>query len=241
MAKPIRLGILTPSSNTALEPLTQAMAAAVPQCTAHFARFEVQEISLRPQALGQFDIAPILAAARLLAHARVDAICWSGTAAGWLGVDADVRLCEAIREQTGIPATSAVLALNELLALNGVSTLGLVSPYVADVQARIEANYAQLGIPCVAERHLDITVNFDFGLVEPARLRTLIDEVAAAGPQAIAVYCTNLRAAALAEAVEREHGVLLLDTVATAVWGALRAAGADPRQVRGWGRLFASA
>jgi maleate isomerase len=30
----------------------------------------------------------------------------------------------------------------------------------------------------------------------------------------------------------------LLDTVSTTVWGALRAVGADPSAVRGWGQLF---
>jgi maleate isomerase len=62
--------------------------------------------------------------------------------------------------------------------------------------------------------------------------------VATARPQAITTFCTNLRAAALAERVEAELDIPLLDTVSTTVWGQLRAAGADPAQVRGWGRLF---
>jgi len=38
--------------------------------------------------------------------------------------------------------------------------------------------------------------------------------------------------------VEAEFGIPLLDTVSTTVWGALRAAGADPGVVKGWGQLF---
>lgn len=238
MFRPIRLGVLTPSSNTALEPLTSALAAAVPGCSAHFARFKVTEISLSQQALGQFDDSKILAAAELLADARVDVIAWSGTSSGWLGFDADRRLVERIRERTGIPATTAVLALNELLALGGVQRLALVTPYTADVQARIADHYREAGIEVVAERHLGICVNHDFALVEPERLRGLMREVAAERPQAITTFCTNLRAAAMAESVEAELDVPLLDTVSTTVWGALRAAGTDPAAVRGWGRLF---
>lgn len=63
-------------------------------------------------------------------------------------------------------------------------------------------------------------------------------EVAAARPQAIVTYCTNLRAAQLAPAVEAELGIPLLDTVSTTVWGMLRAAGANPAQVSGWGQLY---
>ena len=91
----------------------------------------------------------------------------------------------------------------------------------------------------VAERHSDIRVNHDFALVEPERLRALMREVATARPQAITTFCTNLRAAPLAEAVEAELDIPLLDTVSTTVWGLLRAAGADPSVVRGWGQLFA--
>jgi maleate isomerase len=239
MTQTLRLGMLTPSSNTALEPLTCALVAAVPGCSAHFARFRVTEIALSDVALGQFDDSKILAAAELLADAQVDVIGWSGTSSGWLGFDADQRLVERIRERTGIRATTAVMALNELLALRGITRIALVTPYTEDVQQRIVDNYRRLGIEVVAERHLGIRVNHDFALVEPERLRALMREVAAARPQAITTFCTNLRAAALAESVEAELGIPLLDTVSTTVWGQLRAAGADPAQVRGWGQLFA--
>ncbi len=238
MPKSVRLGVLTPSSNTALEPLTSALAADIPGVSAHFSRFKVTEISLQAQALGQFDDSKILAAAELLADAHVDVIGWSGTSSGWLGFDADLRLCERIRERTGIRATTAVLALNELLALRGITRLALVTPYTADVQQRIIENYRQLGIEIVAERHLGIQVNHDFALVEPATLRGMMQEVVTAGPQAITTFCTNLQAARLADEMETETGVPLLDTVSTTVWGMLRAAGGDPGAVRGWGQLF---
>jgi len=238
MPHTLRLGVLTPSSNTALEPLTGALAACVPGCSAHFSRFKVTEIALSTQALGQFDDSKILAAAELLADAKVDVIGWSGTSSGWLGFDADRRLVERIRERTGIAATTAVLALNELLALRGVKRLALVTPYTGDVQQKIVDNYRRIGIEVVAERHLGIRVNHDFAGVAPEQLLALMREVATAKPEAITTFCTNLRAAPLAEAVEAELGIPLLDTVSTTVWGQLRAAGADPAQVRGWGGMF---
>ena len=238
MSHTLRLGVLTPSSNTALEPLTSARAACIPGCSAHFSRFKVTEIALSTQALGQFDDSKILAAAELLADAKVDVIGWSGTSSGWLGFDADRRLVERIRERTGIAATTAVLALNELLALRGVKRLALVTPYTADVQQKIVENYRRIGIEVVAERHLGIRVNHDFAAVEPERLRALMREVAAARPQAISTFCTNLRAAQLAPQIERSLGIPLLDTVSTTVWGLLRAADAEPSRLRGWGALF---
>lgn len=238
MNRPIRLGVLTPSSNTALEPLTSAIVAGVPGCSAHFSRFTVTRIALTADALGQFDDSKILAAAELLADAKVDAIGWSGTSAGWLGFDADRRLVERIRQRTGIPATTAVLALNELLALGRVRRLAFVTPYTADVQQRIVENYRALDIDVVAERHLGISDNHAFAAVDPERLLALAREVAPARPQAITTFCTNLHAAPLAERIESTLDITLLDTVSTTVWGLLRAAGADPSAVHGWGRLF---
>ena len=74
MGKRVLLGMLTPSSNTVLEPMTGAMIAGLAEVSAHFGRFRVIEISLGKQAHQQFDDGPILEAARLLADARVDVI-----------------------------------------------------------------------------------------------------------------------------------------------------------------------
>jgi maleate isomerase len=238
MTKPLRLGVLTPSSNTALEPLTSALVAALPGASAHFSRFRVTEIALDAAALGQFDDSKILAAADLLADAKVDAIGWSGTSSGWLGFDRDRQLVERIRERTGIAATTAVLALNELLAIKGITRIGLVTPYTADVQERIVASYRAIGIEVVAGRHLGIRVNHDFAGVPPRTLREMMDAVARAQPQAITTFCTNLRAAQLAPEFEAASGIPLLDTVSTTVWGMVRAAGGSPAAITGWGGLF---
>lgn len=238
LTRPLRLGVLTPSSNTALEPLTSAIVAGLPGASAHFSRFKVTEIALDAAALGQFDDSKILAAAELLADAKVDAIGWSGTSSGWLGFDRDRQLVERIRERTGIPATTAVLALNELLAIKQVKRLALVSPYTPDVQERIVANYRAIGIEVVAERHLGIRVNHDFAGVTPHTLRELMDDVAKAKPQAITTFCTNLNAAQLAGDIQRAHGIPLLDTVSTTVWGLARAAGRSPAAITVWGELF---
>ncbi len=66
----------------------------------------------------------------------------------------------------------------------------------------------------------------------------MIREVAETGPDAILVFCTNMDGASLAERLERELGIPIYDTIATAVWSSLRIAGIDPERVQGWGRLF---
>jgi maleate isomerase len=235
----VRLGILTPSSNTVLEPITSAILDDLPEVTAHFARFRVTEIALSPSSVAQFDDEQILGAAELLADAKVDAIAWSGTSAAWLGFARDVALCERIVKSTGRPAGTAVLALNEVLAVNGVKRLGLVTPYRDDVQAKIVANYDAAGIAVVSERHLGISDNYAFAEEPPDRIEALIREVAADKPDAIAVLCTNMRGAALVSELEAEFDIPIHDSVAVTVWKSLKLAGVDPARVQGWGRVFA--
>ena len=238
MTRRVRLGMLTPSSNTVLEPVTSAMVAGLEGVSAHFGRFLVTEISLGEQALGQFQYAPMLAAARLLADARVDVICWNGTSAGWLGLDSDRRLCETIARETGVPAVSSVLALAEIFRLTGVNRYGLVTPYLDEIQERIVASFTREGFACAAERHLGDKGNFSFAEVSADTLARMTREVAASRPRAITIFCTNLLGAPLVPALEAELGVPIYDTVATAVWASLRATDVDPGGVRGWGRLF---
>ncbi len=234
----IRLGMLTPSSNTVLEPVTASMLAGLPDVTAHFGRFRVTRISLEAGALGQFDLAPVLEAARLLAEARVHVIAWNGTSAGWLGFSSDDELCRAITAETGIPATTSVLALNEIMSSTGVRRFGLVTPYLHDVQTRILANYASHGLTCAAERHLNDPGNFSFADVDDDTLCRMVREVAAARPDCISTFCTNLRAAPLVAALERELDVPIYDTISVVVWKSLCLAGVSPRRVTGFGRLF---
>ncbi len=234
----ILLGMLTPSSNTVLEPVTAAMLAGLPEVSAHFSRFPVTEIALSERALKQFHHTEILRAAALLSHAKVDVIAWNGTSSGWLGFDTDERLCSLLSHATGIPACTSVLALNEIFALSGVKRFALVTPYRADVQDRIVRNYQAAGFECVAERHLGLENNFSFSAVTPEQLRGMVREVAMAKPQAITMFCTNLRGAPLVEELEAQIGIPIYDTVATAVWKSLKLAGADVRRAKGWGRLF---
>ena len=237
----MRLGMLTPSSNTVLEPLTAAMLADLPGgASAHFSRFRVVAINLGAGSRGQFDPAPVVAAAELLADARVDAICWNGTSGAWLGLDVDRALCGAVTARTGVPATTATLALVEAFRRLGVRRYGLVTPYLGEVQEAIVARWAAIGLECAAERHLEDPGNFSFAEHGEEVVRRMVREVAAAGPDAVAVHCTNFRGGRVAPELEAELGLPVLDSVAVALWGAVRAAGGDAAPLaRRWGRVFA--
>ncbi len=234
----LRIGMMTPSSNTVLEPLTSRLVAAIPGASVHFARFRVTAIGLDAETLGQFDDRPMLEAAELLADAKVDVISWNGTSAGWLGLDADRRLCARITAATGIPASTSVLGLFEAMRRRGDRRLGLVTPYTPDVQAAIVANFAREGIDIVAERHLGIRDNFSFAEVDAATIGGMIDAVALERPDAISILCTNLAGLGLVAEFEARHGIAIHDSIATAVAGALRTIGRPTASLAEFGQVF---
>lgn len=233
-----RLGMLTPSSNTVLEPVTVAMLRELPDVTAHFSRFKVTEIALTHDALGQFDDSEILQAAELLAHAKVDAIAWNGTSASWLGFDRDERLCERIEAATGIAACTSVLAFREIFERTKARRIGLVTPYRSDVQEKIRANWRAAGFDCVAERHLQLQDNFSFAAVTEAQIEQLVRDVGREGCDAVAIVCTNMHGTAVAAAVERDLGIPVYDSIATTLWKSLSITGVETRRVQGWGSVF---
>jgi maleate isomerase len=237
---PVRIGMLTPSSNTALEPLTTALLEPLAaEASVHFSRFRVTRIALDAGADAQFTPEPILAAADLLGDARCDVIAWNGTSASWRGFDTDAALCAAIERRVGCPATSAIVDLNLALERLGARTLGLVTPYTADVEAAIARNYASIGVEVVAARRADRSDNFSFAELTPAQVEEMCAEVASAGPDAVALICTNMRGPLVAPRVEAAFDLPVLDSISVTLWGALRRAGVPTAPLARSGRLFA--
>ncbi len=235
---PVRIGMLTPSSNTVVEPLVAAMLTDVPEVTAHVSRLRVTEISLEDDSQSQFEPEPMLAAAELLADARVSVLGWNGTSASWLGFDFDHRLCETMTARFGVPSTSAVLAVNELTDELGVRRIALLTPYVDEVQARIVAQYSDAGYDCIAERHVGERVNYAFAEIDDDVIIEQIGELAVLRPDAIIVMCTNMHAAHLVDALEHDLDVPIIDSLAAYLWKALRLAEVDTARITGWGRIF---
>lgn len=234
----IRLGMLTPSSNTTLEPVTYELLRDVPGVSAHFARFRVTEIGLGAAAIGQFEMGPILDAAELLAHAKCDAIVWNGTSASWLGFERDEALVGAIEARTGIRAATCVLGYRDLFRRHGIKRVGLVTPYTSDVQARIGQVWSAHGFGVVSERHSGLSDNFSFALVAEDDVVRMVREVAAAKCEAVAIVCTNMRGAAVGAQLESEIGVPMFDSVAVSLWAGLTTAGASTAGLARWGRGY---
>ncbi len=206
----------------------------------HFGRFGTVEVAEEEMAKGHFPDDAVIDAADLLAQARMDAISWNGTAGGWRGFDKDETLCRRITERTRKPCSSSILALNEIFRATEVTRFGLVTPYPRELNQMFFDNYEAAGFGCFGDAWLGISLNFDYSEVSDADTVRMVREVAAKQPQAIAILCTNHKAAHLVTGLEAELGIPIYDSVALGLWKAMRQAGLDPSPLAArWGRLFA--
>jgi maleate isomerase len=236
--RPQRIGMIVPSSNTCLEPLTYRMLEGRTDVTIHFTRIPVTRIALDGSSDRQFDAAVMREAGRLLATADVDVIAWNGTSGSWLGAAHDRELVHEITDATGIPATTSTLAYLEAFKSFGTERIALFTPYTEDVNLQVIAAYEREGIKTVDHRALGLSDNESFARVSVDEMRPGSRELAAAAPDALVYLCTNLYGANITAEIEDSTAVPVLDSVAVTLWHALRLAGAprlDPR----WGKLLA--
>lgn len=240
VVNPKRIGMLTPSSNTVLEPYTARLFMPyVDTVTVHFSRFRLTDISLSEASIKQFDHDVILEAALRLAEAKVDCIVWNGTSAAWLGMEQDQALCTRITEETGIPVTSTMEAFAQAIDRLQAKRLALVTPYTSEIQNAIIQRYEDQGFEIVHDTHLDDPGNFSFANYSVDEIKGHTMKAAESRPDVILIVCTNFRGASVAAEVETHMDVPVLDSVAVTAWHSLQQVGVDPGEIAGWGRVFA--
>jgi len=234
-----KIGHITPSSNTVLEPLTGLMNEPLTdRLSHHFTRILVKQITLGSETSSQFTADNFLAAADLLNHCEPDAIVWNGTSGSWLGIENDQAFSRRITQMTGKPASTSTLALLEAFRVCGFERIALAVPYVSDLTGQIARVYGAQGFEVVTEAHLGLTVNLEIGRTSAETMRRLLRDAAGSGrADCIAVVCTNLAATPLVEEMERELDIPIIDSIAVTFWQACRLVGIDPA-IEGWGPLL---
>ncbi|HWF74160.1 MAG TPA: hypothetical protein VG186_12485 [Solirubrobacteraceae bacterium] len=234
-----KLGHITPSSNTVLEPLTALMSRDYDdRLSHHFTRIKVEAITLERRHTDQFSPEALLAAAELLSDAAVDAIVWNGTSGAWTGIEAERELCALISERTGVPSSTSTLAQLEVMTRFGFERCGLAVPYTDDVAERIAEVYARAGVHAVSSANAGISGNREFALVSEDDIRTLVRGADSPAADCILLVCTGVAGAQLVAELEDELGKPVFDSVAVILWKALRMVGIDPH-LHGWGCLLA--
>ena len=230
------IGTITPSGNIVVERVTAAILDDFPEVSGHFSRCPVFGSSDHYETEYRWET--MLDVAKLLSHAHPDIICWNGSRGTTLGFDADYTLCDRITKETGIAATTSIRALDEVLRGTKVRSIAVVSPHDDNYQGQVVAAFNKRGFPCVAEAHSGLKDNYSYCRVPDDEMIGMIRQVAAAKPDAIVTFCTNLPAAHLVAPMEQELGIPIYDTTSICVWDCLRRVGVETARGARWGSLF---
>ena len=232
------IGVITPSGNTVVERVTQAIMSHFPGVMALYSRTPVfGEADPLPDSYGVEDM---LVAARLLAHAKPDALMWNGSKGAKIGIEHDRDYCTRVQSETGIRCSSSILALDEVLRNRGLKRVAIVSPYDSHYQEGLVEGVRAMGYEVVAERNVELKDNISFASIPAGTIAEMVRSAAASHPDAVLTLCTNFPAAPVIPALEAETGIPMFDSVSIGVWQALRMLDIDTSPARAWGRLFAA-
>ncbi|HEY6771410.1 MAG TPA: hypothetical protein VI035_03060 [Solirubrobacterales bacterium] len=182
-------------------------------------------------------------ATELLAAAPLDAIAYGFTSSAYvIGMEGESKMIERLEARTrGIPVVAACRATIEGLRGVGADRIAVVDPpwfddELSDLGRRY---YEEAGFKVVDSGPCGL--QSDQAAITPEAVHAWVTRHAPSEAEAIVIGGNGFRAVGAIAAIEEALGVPVLSANQALFWAALRAAGADPRSVAGYGRLFAVA
>ncbi len=229
-----RIGLIIPSSNRLSEP--QLSRYAPPGVQFHTTRLRMTGPHHAPPSA---IMDRIRAAAATLADAKVNLIVFHCTGSSMEeGPGSDERIAAAIREETGIPATTTATAVIAALRVLDLRRFVLVTPYPEDTTADEVRTLRGLGFDVLAAHALDLGGSDAYVGYPPAAWYERVLERRDAHADGYFVSCTNIRATEVLQELEAALGKPVVGSNQATLWHCLRLLGV-PDAVPGLGRLLA--
>jgi maleate isomerase len=177
------------------------------------------------------------AVASIVPGVPLGALYFACTSAGIvLGHDAVAAACAAHRP--GVPVVTPADAAQAALATLGARRIGLVSPYLPETAAAVEAHFAGCGFEVVASVALGMADDREMARLGRDAILAAAGRAAVAEAEAVFISCTALPATALVPEIEVALGRPVVTSNLAGLWRSFALAGIVPR--RRVGQLLAS-
>jgi len=228
-----KLGLIVPSWNSVNEYEFQRVLA--PSISVHSMRLRItaddEENFTR---MGK----EVPGAAKLLAQAKVQAICYGCLAGGFIkGPGHDTEIVREIEEATGLPGVAAAAAVVDALRAINATRISVASPYEPWLNEKLAEYLKAFGVEVLALKGLGTSAHSTFTPEQNAELAAEVDRPAS---QAVFISCSNFRTLEIIELLENKLGKPVLTSNMCSLWKLLRKIG-DRRCLPGAGRLFREA
>ncbi|MDD3427323.1 MAG: maleate cis-trans isomerase [Caldisericia bacterium] len=227
-----RLGILVPSSNVTLEYEIPIMAPS--GVSLHFERIPQTE-DTEEQLSAMIEYIP--EKAKLLSHARVDAIAFGCTSGSFIkGMGYDKKIIDAIQQSTGIKATTTTsTAVIEALQTLGIRKLSVGAPYTNSVMDKLKEFLKNNGFEVLKIEGLNmISGEGDLPLDATYDLVRRIDHPDSDG---IFISCTDFKTVEILDILESDFGKKVISSNQATLWKLLRLSGLKTK-IAGFGSLL---
>jgi maleate cis-trans isomerase len=178
------------------------------------------------------------AAAQLLAHAKVQVICYGCLAGGFVkGPGHDQQIIKDIEAATGIHGVAAAAAVVDALRALQVTRVSVASPYEPWLNEKLRQYLNAFGIEVLALKGLGSQAHASF---TPEQNAALAAEVDRAESQAVLIACSNFHTLEFIEPLEKTLSKPVISSNLASLWKMLRLLG-DRRSMPQAGRLFREA
>lgn len=157
----------------------------------------------------------------------------------------DEALARTLTEAcAGIPCSTNTLATIAALEHFSIRDISIAVPYTPDVTQRVSEFFTNEGYRVHRALRLEETppTNDAIGKCSAAAIKDLVRRAVTPETKAVLVACTNFPATPLVDELERELGVVVLDSIAVSAWYGLKLLGVKgtKEKMEGWGRLLCS-
>lgn len=217
------MGLIVPSSNSVME--VDFYRNLPEHCTLHVARMHLSETTVAGENAMLDDFLP--QAVEDLASVRPHVVVFGCTSAGALrGNEYDRQLCRDIGRRTGARVVSVIASVREALKQTGARSIGVVTPYVDELNDRIRSSLETDGFQVPVVSGLGISENFLIAAVDPETIASFAArEIDGKPVDAVFISCTNFRGLQAAGLVNRVLGVPVVTSNGAALEAARRLMG----------------
>jgi len=181
-----------------------------------------------------------LDAARALATADVDLICYNCTIGSMLkGAGYDKTLAANFQKATGVPTKTMTTAVMEALNEFGARRLVVATPYAPELNKLEKTFLEDNGFEVMYEKGLGITDTVQIAKVTPTAVYRFGKEVFSKAPEADILFlsCGNLRTIEVLSVLEKDLGKPVISSNQALLWSSLRAVGVK-EPIYGFGSLM---
>jgi maleate isomerase len=213
--RPMRIGLIVPSSNTVMEPDFHRHLP--PAYIVSTARIFLQDVTREAELRMLEEDLP--KTVDLIRTTAPDVVVFGCTSAGALGTLAhDDGIGDSIGRTSGAKAVTVLRAvLTELRSIQP-RKVAMFTPYIEDLTQCIARCLNEAGYAAIKASGMGIRANLEIGRVTPAEIITFVEsQIDGIAPDCIFLSCTNWRAIEAIEPLKAKLGIPIVSSNQAAI------------------------